>query len=242
MRLAHRLRGAVKALALVLALAAPKAAEAGPPVLVELFTSQGCSSCPPADALLRELAARPDVVALSLHVDYWDYLGWRDVFARPGFTARQVAYRDAAGARSVFTPQIIVDGAASVVGSREAEVRAAIEAALARPERAVITLSRSDSQVEVSVTAASGSDAAPAGVLWFVTYRSPPPVKIERGENAGHAIAYRNVVESWMKMGRWDGLAAVRFTAPAPSDSAGVAVILQEGPVGPVIAAAKLDP
>jgi hypothetical protein len=242
MRLAPRLSGAAKALAFAAALvAAPKAAESGPPVVVELFTSQGCSSCPPADALLRELAERPDVVALSLHVDYWDYLGWRDVFARPAFSARQMAYRDAAGARSVYTPQIIVDGVASVVGSRAEEVRAAIEAALARPERARIALRRGDGQVEIRVSPAS-AETAPAGLLWFVTYRSPPPVRVERGENAGHALSYRNVVESWMKMGRWDGRAPAIFLAPAPPDASGVAVILQDGPVGPVIAAAKLDP
>jgi len=239
MRLAFRLRGAARAL--VFAVAASSAAEAGSPVVVELFTSQGCSSCPPADALLRELADWPDVVALSLHVDYWDYLGWHDVFARPAFTARQMAYRDAAGARSVYTPQMIVDGVESVVGSRAAEVKAAIEAARARPDRARIALRRDADRIEIRVSAAD-EGPAPAGVLWFVTYRSPPPVRVERGENAGHALQYRNVVENWMKMGRWDGNAAAVYRAPAPSETSGVAVILQEGPVGPVIAAAKIDP
>ena len=99
------------------------------PAVVELYTSQGCSSCPPADELLAELAERDDVIALSLHVDYWDYLGWRDIHARHEFTKRQAAYRDAQGARSVYTPQMVIQGTEQVVGSRRGEVSAALEAA-----------------------------------------------------------------------------------------------------------------
>ncbi|MGM0585494.1 MAG: DUF1223 domain-containing protein [Pseudomonadota bacterium] len=219
---------------------APRAEEGRPAVLVELFTSQGCSACPPADALLAELSERDDIVALSLHVDYWDYLGWSDVYASPAFTKRQAAYARRNGARSVYTPQMVVDGVAQVVGSRRKEVLAAIEAAAEAPQAARIRLMRRDGRLEARLEPLAPEP--PAGVLWFVTYRSPEPVKISSGENAGRRIHYRNVARSWMKLGRWDGREAERFTAPAPAEEVGVAVILQEGPAGPVLAAARLDP
>jgi len=109
------------------------------PVVVELFTSQGCSSCPPADALLAELTGRPDVVALSFHVDYWDYIGWKDPYASPQYTARQQRYTQALNLRYVYTPQIVVDGRADVVGSHRAEVLAAIETAAQRDRPIDIT-------------------------------------------------------------------------------------------------------
>jgi hypothetical protein len=240
---ARRVRAALAAgLALaLLALGAP-ASEPEPrsPVLVELFTSQGCSSCPPADALLAELADRPDVIALSLHVDYWDYLGWQDVFASPAFTRRQSAYARAHGDRSVYTPQMVVDGRVRVVGSRRDEVLAAVEAAAEVPPAAAIELSRRADRLEVRVSPAGAR--APGGVLWFVTYHTPAPVKIQAGENAGRKVLYRNVARSWMKLGRWDGEGEARWSAPAPTEGVGVAVILQAKGVGPVLAAARLDP
>ena len=238
-RAAGRRLSAALAVALGLAAAADDA-EADSPVLVELFTSQGCSACPPADALLAELADRPDVVALSLHVDWWDYLGWRDVFAQPVFGLRQKAYRDAAGERSVYTPQIVVDGAEAMVGSRREAVLAAVEAAAARPDRARLALELGPESVAVRI--APNGRPAPEALIWFVTYRTPEPVRIERGENAGRAVRYRNVAQSWMKLGRWDGRAEAAFVAPAPPQGVGVAVIAQAGPVGPVLAAAKLAP
>lgn len=240
-RLAPRLAAALAALALSLGFApgAQAGDEAQGAVVVELFTSQGCSSCPPADELLAELAARPDVIALSLHVDYWDYLGWADAFAMPGFTRRQAAYGAAAGARSVYTPQMIVDGGARVVGSQRAKVIAAIEAAARAPRAARISLSRMDERLEVRIIPLKSP--APAGLLWFVTYHTPAPVEIKRGENAGREIVYHNVARSWMKLGKWDGRSEAAYSAPAPAEDTGVAVILQEGKVGPVIAAARLE-
>ncbi len=213
-----------------------------PLVVVELFTSQGCSSCPPADALLADLSQRPDVLALSLHVDYWDYLGWRDVFAMPAFTKRQVAYGETADARSVYTPQIIVQGQERLVGSHRDDVLDAVAEAAAAPRSAELSLRRTDDGLEVRV--APRLSGAPAGVLWYVTFHTPEPVRINGGENAGREVRYVNVARSWMKLGRWDGRAAAIFAAPdlagAGADS-GVAVILQEGRYGPIVAAAKLD-
>ncbi|WP_339949953.1 DUF1223 domain-containing protein [uncultured Albimonas sp.] len=226
-----------------LVLLAPARAEdrSAPLTVVELFTSQGCSSCPPADELLAELAARPDVLALSLHVDYWDYLGWKDAFAMPAFTKRQVAYGEAAGARSVYTPQIIVQGGERMVGSHRDKVLAAVAAAAESPRLAAISIRDADEGLEVRVRPLVAG--APGGVLWFVTFHNPEPILIPKGENAGREVAYRNVARSWMKLGRWDGAAEAVYAAPAPSGEApgaGVAVILQQGYVGPVLAAARL--
>ncbi|MEM6439675.1 MAG: DUF1223 domain-containing protein [Pseudomonadota bacterium] len=213
---------------------------AAPLVVVELFTSQGCSACPPADALLGDLAERGDVLALSLHVDYWDYLGWRDVFAHPMFTKRQKAYREAAGARSIYTPQMIVHGASALVGSRRDDVLAEIAQAHAAPAPAQVELMREGDRIEVRV--APTGTAAPAAIAWYVTYRTPAPVVIKRGENAGRALIYRNVVDGWMKLGAWDGQGTIVWTPPAPAQEGGVAVILQAGQgYGPILAAARLQ-
>lgn len=250
LRAIRRAAGAALACALASALVvaavaafAPGRAEerAAPLTVVELFTSQGCSSCPPADELLAELAQRADVLALSLHVDYWDYLGWKDAFAMPAFTKRQVAYGEAAGARSVYTPQIIVQGDARMVGSHRDKVLAAVAAAAAQPRPAEISIRETDEGLEVRVRPLV--ESAPGGVLWFVTFHTPEPVLIPKGENAGREVQYRNVARSWMKLGRWDGAAETVYAAPAPSGEApgaGVAVILQQGYVGPVLAAARL--
>ncbi|SFI86091.1 DUF1223 domain-containing protein [Albimonas pacifica] len=220
---------------------APAEEPPAPLTVVELFTSQGCSSCPPADELLAELAARPDVLALSLHVDYWDYLGWKDAFAMPAFTKRQVAYGEAAGARSVYTPQIIVQGDARMVGSHRDKVLAAVADAAEAPRVAAISIREAGEGLEVRVRPLVAG--APGGVLWFVTFHTPAPILIPKGENAGREVQYRNVARSWMKLGRWDGTQEAVYAAPAPSGEApeaGVAVILQQGYVGPVLAAARL--
>ncbi|MDF2231328.1 DUF1223 domain-containing protein [Albimonas sp. CAU 1670] len=248
LRAPRALAAAFGGLALAGLIAAPGMAPAqdadaaAPLTVVELFTSQGCSSCPPADELLAELAARPDVLALSLHVDYWDYLGWKDAFAMPAFTKRQVAYGEAAGARSVYTPQMIVQGDARMVGSHRDKVLAAVAAAAGRPRPAEIRIRELGEGLEVRVRPLVAD--APAGVLWFVTFHNPEPIMIPKGENAGREVAYRNVARSWMKLGRWDGSGEAVYAAPAPSGDApgaGVAVILQQGYVGPVLAAARLE-
>ncbi|MFT4795344.1 MAG: hypothetical protein ACJAVR_003502 [Paracoccaceae bacterium] len=228
------------ALIILAALCLIAPARAGQPVVIELYTSQGCSSCPPADELLAELAQRDDVVALSLHVDYWDYLGWRDVFARHEFTERQMAYRDMAGERSIYTPQMVIHGEGRVVGSRRDDVMAALARAALKPNLAEIELGRSDGRLWADIRP-TGTFTGKA-VVWMVGYESmPAPVKVLRGENRGRTIIHRNVARSWMKIGEIDSGSPARMSAPIPEGATGLAVIVQHGRVGPVLGAAKLE-
>ena len=185
------------------------AAAQGTPVVVELFTSQGCSSCPPADALLTELAGREGVIALALHVDYWDYLGWKDDFGRPGNTARQRAYAKAAHSRSIFTPEMVVQGAERVKGhdaerilAEIARHAAAAGRGRARAWSATATRSRSTSR-------RTGAETGPADVH-LVRFLPSAEVAIEAGENAGRTVTYSNIVTDWETIARWDGTAPVR--------------------------------
>ncbi|WP_316014003.1 DUF1223 domain-containing protein [Roseobacter sp. HKCCA0434] len=225
------------ALAAIL-LATPLTAQVGDrPVVVELFTSQGCSSCPPADDFLAELAERDNVIALSLHVDYWDYLGWQDPFASPAMTARQRAYAARQGTRSVFTPQMIVQGQLSAVGHRRPEVNAAI-AAVADRAGATVELMRVEDHLEVRI-APLRPDLS--GTVHVVSYDEPHVQDIARGENGGRRLTYTNVVTGWMTLGRWNGQ-DMRTTIPMPVMGRGVAVLVQDGEAGPILGAAKLEP
>lgn len=207
----------------------------GGPTVVELFTSQGCSSCPPADAMLHDLAARDDVIALALHVDYWDYIGWKDVFGRPENTARQHAYARAARAATVYTPQMIIGGVDHVVGSRPMQVINAINA-LSREHNAVsVTLTRSGDTVQIDASSAARGDF----VVQLVRFTPQETVDIKRGENAGRTITYANVVKSWTIIERWDGGGSFSMHAPAQG-SDGVAVIVQRAANGPIVGAAQL--
>ncbi len=225
------------AVAAMLGAGAAHAADPGAnPVVIELFTSQGCSSCPPADAFLAALADRDDVIALALHVDYWDYLGWADRFASPAFTARQRSYARAKGSRTIYTPQIVVEGGADVVGSRPAEVSALIDAERADVDPVQLTLVRSGGSVTVNAAAAS-----PAGDLAveLVRYTPHAEVAIARGENAGHTIGYANVVTSWTTVDTWNGTGTYRKALVADG-AAPVVVILQRPGTGVIVAAARL--
>ncbi len=202
-------------------------AQAGP-VVVELFTSQGCSACPPADAALRELAQRPDVVALSLHVDYWDYLGWRDRLALPANTLRQRGYLAELGGRTVFTPQMVIDGRVSVVGSRRSEALDEIALAGARPDAVSVRIARDGPLIRATLTPqteASAASDSPARIL-LVVYEHAVTQKIAGGENAGREVTYVNVAREWSTLGVWSGGAA-EVVAPAPHDAAGVAILVQ---------------
>jgi hypothetical protein len=235
-----RLRSGVAALAVM----AASAAFAGPLAVVELFTSQGCSSCPPADAALRSLAGRSDVIALTLPVDYWDYLGWRDTLATPAFTARQRTYAATRGDRQVFTPQVVVNGKASCVGSDAAAIEHLIQAGRPGPTVA-IALSESAGTVGVDVAAAaSGAGPVETADVWVLPVAKAREVTIERGENRGKTITYANVVRGMTRIGQWRG-AALRVEVPlatAKSDGDGYVVLLQaphgEKP-GPILGAAK---
>ena len=218
--------------AMVVPLAA-RAADAAHPTVVELFQSQGCSSCPPANANVIALSNRPDILALSFQVTYWDQLGWKDTFDSPAYTARQWDYAHGLGHGSVWTPQVVVNGRDDVVGTRHGE----IEGAIARADRG-------DSGPAVTiagdkVTIAGAAPKAPATV-WLVRYDpSIVQVAVQRGENGGRTLPHKNVVRQLVKLGAWDGVAHA-FALPAP-DRAGLktAVLIQEGRGGAIVAAAR---
>jgi hypothetical protein len=210
------------------------AARAGEPrAVLELFTSQGCSSCPAADRLMGQLAKDPALVALSVPVDYWDYLGWRDTLANPAHSARQRAYARARGDGQVYTPQIVVSGAVDALGSDQTAVEQAItETTKESGVMSVpITLSVSASALSVKVPSAETSEQVAAEV-WLCPIARTVAVAIARGENRGRTITYHNVVRNWVKLGDWKG-AQSTWDVPLPQiKAAGIdaaAVMLQEG-------------
>ena len=217
----------------------PPPASAGEPrAVIELFTSQGCSSCPAADKVLGELARDPTLLTMSLPVDYWDYLGWKDTLALHGHSDRERAYADTRGDRAVFTPQVVVNGIVPVLGSDEAAIEKAIVQTRqsAAPLTLPVTLTVADGKVVVSIPAANGEHGI-AGI-WLCPITGKVQVAIERGENRGHTLAYTNVVRRWVKLGEWNGKAET-FSVPVASlpnadfsaqDIDRVAVIVQSGP------------
>jgi hypothetical protein len=197
----------------VWASAAP-AADPAHPTVVELYQSQGCSSCPPADVVVNALADRPDVLALSFAVTYWDRLGWKDTFGDPAYTRRQADYAGASHQFSISTPEVIINGRGAVVGNRKGEV----DAAIAR-----------------LVRAGRGN-----GTLWLVRYDPRTiAVPIGAGENGGRTIPHRNIVRQLVALGSWRGSPA-RFILPAAPRGLRTAFILQAGKGGPVIASRRL--
>ena len=207
------------------------------PVVVELFTSQGCSSCPPADAVLGELAGRDDVIALALHVDYWDYIGWKDTFATPALTDRQHAYAFAAGARSVYTPQVIVGGGDDVIGSDPGGISRLVAKSQKQVPDVALSLVRSGGAVVISATGTGKS----SGMLevQLIRYIPEAVVAIKRGENAGRSITYRNIVTSVTVVDRWDGQGSYSRRVPVQGDDP-VVVLLQRPKAGPIVAAARV--
>lgn len=210
-------------------------AAADSPVVVELYTSQGCSSCPPADALLHDLAKRDDVIALALHVDYWDYIGWKDSFASPDYTARQHAYARAQSATTIYTPQMVIAGADHVVGSRPLQVMDIIAAKQAQGPDVDVTLNAGDGTVQIEAQARQAGDY----VVQLVRYAPEETVSITRGENAGRELSYANVVKSWQVLGRWDGAEALSLSAQATGDDP-IVVLVQMAGHGPIVGAAQL--
>lgn len=206
------------------------------PVVVELYTSQGCSSCPPADKLLHKLAKRDDVIALALHVDYWDYIGWKDAFALAEHAERQRSYARNAGHRSVYTPQMIINGTDSIVGARGMEVFEAIMAHKAKDTGVSVSLSRSGDTVTIRASARSAP--GPMDVL-LVRYKPEKDVKITRGENAGRHLTYSNIVEEWQFVTEWSGVEPLDVEVPM-ADGLPVAVLVQRKGLGPILAADKL--
>ena len=190
-------------------------AHAEPRAVVELFTSQGCSSCPAADRVLGELARDPNVIALSLPIDYWDYLGWKDTLADSRFSARQKAYSHVRGDRDVYTPQVVVNGSAHVIGSDRAGIEGAIDATKKADGvmSVPVSMTLSGKQINVSVAASSKGPAAKHAEVWICSVSKSVPIKIGRGENRGKEITYYNVVRNLLKVGDWNGNAG-SWTVP----------------------------
>ncbi len=203
------------------------------PVVLELFTSQGCSSCPPANANLAALSARPDVLALSFGVTYWDYLGWKDTFAQPMFTERQKTYERALGHDGPFTPQIVVNGHADVVGADRGEIEHLIAAQPAShgPD---IQLSGDVVFVAAMPNAKRKTD------VWLVRYDPRViQVPVSSGENSGVTLPHKNVVRSLTNLGVWNG-AAASFHLPPASEGLSTAILVQTANGGPILSALKI--
>jgi hypothetical protein len=209
------------------ALLAQAASAESRPVIVELFTSQGCSSCPPADALLGELAQRPDVIALGFHIDYWDGLGWKDPLSSPAATARQRAYARQFGRMQVYTPQLVVDGLEEAVGSDRAAVTAALRQA--KPE-AVAPVSIAADRRSVAIAAGDGN-----GKILLLRFAQKRTTHVGGGENASRTLNDVNGVEALTPLGTWDGK-PVGFPVEPPGPGEGIAVLVQ-GPDGKILGA-----
>jgi hypothetical protein len=210
------------------------------PVVVELFTSQGCSSCPPADAFMQELKSARGVLAISFHIDYWDYLGWRDTLGESAYSERQRSYAKSRGDGDIYTPQMVIDGASDLVGSDRQSVKAGIDRARIATPRFSVPLSLSSDGSEFSIIAGP-EDEGPESTLWLMAIAPAIAVKITRGENAGREIVYYNVVRRVTPAGMWHGK-TISLRLPVDgvmtADSKACAVLLQSGGIGPVIAAA----
>jgi len=217
---------------LLIATAMPAiAADPAHPAVIELYQSQGCSSCPPADLVLNSLADRSDLLALSFAVTYWDQLGWKDTFASPAFTRRQWDYARAGGRSNVATPQVIVNGRGVLTGSRRAEV----EAAVARFDRGSSGPEIVASGHHVQVGAGRGH-----ATLWLVRYDPHViEVPIRAGENGGRTIPHRNIVRQLIALGQWRG-SVLQVTLPSAPTGLSSALLLQAGTGGPIIASRKL--
>jgi len=213
------------------------------PWAIELFTSQGCSSCPPADAYLGSLAKRPDVVALSFHVDYWDYIGWKDPFATHDTTERQRAYARVLKQRYVYTPEMVVEG----IGHDTGRERGAIETLLAEaqrrsPKRATPELSLDVAGPLTVKLAPFPLDGQPAEVMLAI-YDRRHSTPVASGENQGRMLENFNIVRHFELLARWDG-SAKSWTRDAGrlQTGQGAAVIVQRADHGPVIGCNKLEP
>ncbi len=206
--------------------------------VVELFTSQGCSSCPPADAELRRLSKEPNIIALSLHVNYWDYIGWKDPFASAETTERQHHYADTLHQRYVYTPEMVVDGFTDLTGTDGGSVDSAISGARKRDRlRLPVTAKADGGKLTVSIPAApEGRKAA----VWLFEFDREHVTAVMRGENSGKSLTNANVVRSLKRIGEWNGQ-AVELTADLSDDRDGCAIIVQSGEAGPVLGATAIS-
>lgn len=215
---------------LVLTATSCQASSTAPPAVIELFQSQGCSSCPPANAVLNGLADRKDLITLSFSVTYWDYLGWKDSFARPDYTQRQKDYAAALRNPGVYTPQMVINGRGAIVGTSKAQLEAALK-----------QFARSGAEPDISLDGTTVRVAAQAGgkaTVWLVRYDPGSlDVAIGAGENAGRTLPHRHIVKQLVNLGEWTGITA-RYALPAsPEDGLMPAILLQQGIGGPIVGA-----
>ncbi len=209
-----------------------------PVVVVELYTSQGCSSCPPADEFLGMLASDPRILPLALHVDYWDYIGWADKFAQGKFTDRQKAYAHAIGSRTIYTPQLIIGGADRIEGYAPEETAERLRDHLGAATPVRLTVTREGDKLVIRAEA-DPPLTEPVRVQ-LVRYKPEETVTIERGENAGKTSTYRNIVTSWERLEDWGGTAPREVTAPYPGDEPGAVIVQTTGPAA-ILAAARVE-
>ena len=212
------------------------------PVVVELFTSQGCSDCPAADRLVTELAKRKDVIALSLPITYWDMLGWKDTYATDANTQRQKSYARAMNRSGIYTPQMIIDGRLDVVGNQRDRVMAALTLRSGEDSAIPISIGTAAGRVEIAIPAAK-SKSKTLATIWVMRTLAQGAVNVEQGENRNHQLIYTNVVRDLKRAGEWNG-EAMKIDLPlnlAKTKHDGVAVILQAGDYGPVLGAAILQ-
>ncbi len=207
-------------------------------VVVELYTSQGCSSCPGADAFFQELAARDDVLALALHVDYWDYIGWKDSFGSPEYTARQRSYARAGGRRMIYTPQMIVNGLDDVVGTHRVDVVDVIDRHKTMQPYVKLNIARDGSRLHIRAEAYEPLEDRLT--VQLIRYLPHARVDIERGENAGRSISYVNIVTSLEVLQQWDTQKPLDLEAEVRGSDPVVVVLQHEG-YGPVAAAMRLQ-
>ncbi len=213
--------------------------------VVELFTSQGCSSCPLADTLLEQYAKRPDIIALSYSVDYWDYLGWKDTLANPRFTYRQKVYAEKRGDGNIYTPQVIVNGLMHAVGSNKDEIDRAVSetAAKIEPIRVAVSAHSDGKTVAIETYPYIQPGKAIGGTVWMAVVQPSVEVEIGKGENKGKRVTYTNVVRELTPVGVWTERATrieVKEPAAVQTKRARCAFLLQEGKVGPIVGATWL--
>ena len=206
------------------------------PVVLELYTSQGCSSCPPADELLEKLTHKADIIPLALHVNYWDYIGWKDIFGQEAHTKRQKGYSARAGARTIYTPQMIVGGVDHVIGFKPMDLMEALE--LRRKAETQVSLNLTLNGASIDVEASTDGRLRGGADIVIVRYKPEQTVKILRGENAGRSLSYNNIVTSLEPVARWDGRSDFKMNFK-PLGNEPVVVLVQEPNYGPILAAAR---
>lgn len=207
-------------------------------VVVELFTSQGCSSCPPADEIIRELKQDDDVIVLGWHVDYWDYLGWKDEFSRPENTERQMGYRDRWNLRSLYTPQAVIHGEAQIVGSDASKIHMYVNQFQADGVNVELSLGRTGNTVDIHVT--SKVSGLPSADIFLAKVIPEVTTSIKQGENAGRTIHYVNIVEEMVWVADWNGKSNLRMKTPVTVGGTYV-VLVQAKDFGPILGAEYLD-